>query len=345
MFACVRERRKKKKSVWVQPCVFCSCVFTRVFRGSCIDALLRLGAERRPSHSLDLQQERAKMENDARARRLPYASAVSCRCMDMEGKPQRSKKNEPQINNIGRETIKESDRAARIREGYAARIEERHIHPPVSKWSAHLKPIAQRTKIHTNGNQIKWQLKQREADPRACPCVCVCVRTRVGARIRVLGKLLLLILGGETWKCYQMGHLAESGFRWDKSSSKKKKARTERCSERTSKTPNTVQTVTQDEATIHRRILRYIESCAWRFYITYWIQDVAINWNASLKKTDFHTSYGSIICVTLNFNVHMDISYHVQSVVYLMLRQWLGLSKHSDCVLTEGTAPHIRNWT
>lgn len=101
----------------------------------------------------------------------------------------------------------------------------------------------------------------------------------------------------------------------------KKEARTERCSERTSKTPNTVQTVTQDEATIHRRILRYIESCAWRFYITYWIQDVAINWNASLKKTDFHTSYGSIICVTLNFNVHMDISYHVQSVVYLILRQ------------------------
>ena len=169
---------------------------------------------------------------------------------------------------LARKTIKESDRATNTRRICSAHRGTAYP-PPVSKWSAHLKPIAQRTEIHTNGNQIKWQLKQREADQRACPCVCA------RACIRVLGKLLLLILGGETWKCYQMGHLAESGFRWDKSSSKKKKkARTERCSKGTSKTPNAAQTVTQDEATIHHRILRYIKSCAWRFYIAYWIQDL-----------------------------------------------------------------------
>lgn len=199
---------------------------------------------------------------------------------------------------LARKTIKESDRATNTRRICSAHRGTAYP-PPVSKWSAHLKPIAQRTEIHTNGNQIKWQLKQREADQRACPCVCA------RACIRVLGKLLLLILGGETWKCYQMGHLAESGFRWDKSSSKKKKKRPGQ---------RDAAKAHQKRQTLPRPSLRMKPHFTTEFwgtlnhvhgdFISHTGFKISINWNASLKKktktTDFHTFYGSIICVKLN---------------------------------------------
>lgn len=123
------------------------------------------------------------METGACVRRLLTICSESS-VYGSAGKPKRSK-NEPQIKNIGGETINKFNRGMRIWEGCAVRIKER-AYCFVSNWGPHSKPIAQRTKIHTNGYQIKWELKQRETDLCMCPCVCehvcVCVCVHEGLR-------------------------------------------------------------------------------------------------------------------------------------------------------------------
>ena len=99
------ERAKKRVCVCVYSFV---CVNMHV-RGSRVDAL-HLEAECRPSHSpTNLQQERAKMETGACVCRLLCICSVSSR-YGFVGEA----KNEPQIKNIGRETIREFNRKTRI---------------------------------------------------------------------------------------------------------------------------------------------------------------------------------------------------------------------------------------
>lgn len=140
----------------------------------------------------NLQQEWAKMETAASVHQLQRICSISS-VYGFAGKPKHSK-NEPQIKNIGGETINKFNREMRIWEGYVVRIKER-VYCFVCNWGTHSKPIAQRTKIHTNGYQIKGKLKQRETGLCMCPCVRECEGVSVCGRahMRVLGKLLLLI--------------------------------------------------------------------------------------------------------------------------------------------------------
>lgn len=164
-------------------------------------------------------------------------------------------KNEPQINNTGGETINEFNREMRIWEGYAVYIQEQAYYF-VSNWSAHSKPIAQRVEIHTNGNQFKWLLKQREADLSICPCLCecMCACTHEGLRKIIaidLRRRNVEMLPDGTFSCEWLRIrrvILQRPGQGDAANAHQN-----------------IQTFTQDEAKIHHQNLRYINACSWSF--------------------------------------------------------------------------------